>query len=129
MMETCERSIAGCRLVVPNEPWFILPSPNQEDYDGCCGAGESGGWRERVVPEHILGLRVSVACYIHDRWWAMCDRTLAEFRQSNRVMLDNILEINRVHGGAWLVRMARLPVIAFWGVCLGTRKALENFLR
>ncbi len=128
-METCERVIDGCTLTVPNEPWMVLPHPHLDDYDGCCGAGEAGGWRERLVPEHILGLRVSIACYIHDWWWMMCVRTIGEFRQSNRVLVANILEINRVHGGPWPVRMARVPVIALWGFALGTRKALENFLR
>ncbi len=82
-METCERVIDGCTLTVPNEPWMVLPRPHLDDYDGCCGAGEAGGWRERLVPEHILGLRVSIACYIHDWWWMMCVRTIGEFRQAN----------------------------------------------
>ena len=64
-METCKRVIGGANLVCPNLPWMIFPSSDPSDYDGCCGAGETGSWTERVVPEHIIGLRVSVACYIH----------------------------------------------------------------
>lgn len=128
-METCTRVIDGCTLTVPNEPWMVLPHPRLDDYTDCCGSGEPGSATERIVPEHILGLRMSVCCYVHDWWWMMCVRTMDEFRQSNRVMVGNMLEINRVHGGGWFKRILRVPVIYGWGLALGTRKALENFLR
>ena len=41
-METCKRVIGGANLVCPNLPWMIFPSDDPNDYDGCCGAGETG---------------------------------------------------------------------------------------
>ena len=53
-----------------------------------CGAGEGLG--DKIVPETILGLRVTLACYIHDFMWALSDATWADFHYSNSVFLSNI---------------------------------------
>lgn len=127
-MEVCERVIGGARLTCPNHPWMVFPSNDPNDYDGCCGAGETGSWTERAVPERILGLRVSVACYVHDCWWAQCERNLSEFRQSNGVFKDNMLELNRVFGGGWLERVSRVPIIYGWWLLVSGKRGLQHFL-
>ena len=127
-MEICERVVGGARLICPNHPWMIFPSNDPNDYDGCCGAGETGSWTERAVPECILGLRVSIACYVHDCWWAQCERNLSEFRQSNGVFKDNMMELNRVFGGGWLARLARVPVIYGWWLLVSGKRGLQHFL-
>ena len=127
-MEICERVVGGARLICPNHPWMIFPSNDPNDYDGCCGAGETGSWTERAVPECILGLRVSIACYVHDCWWAQCERNLSEFRQSNGIFKDNMMELNRVFGGGWLARLARVPVIYGWWLLVSGKRGLQHFL-
>ena len=127
-METCRRVIGGANLVCPNQPWMVFPSDDPNDYDGCCGAGEAGSWTERVVPEHIFGLRVSVACYIHDCWWGKCERTFAEFRQSNGVFRANMMELNRVLGGNWLKRTTRWPAIYAWWLLVSGREGMRHFI-
>ena len=127
-MEVCKRVIGGANLVCPNLPWMIFPSDDPNDYDGCCGAGETGSWTERLVPEHIIGLRVSVACYIHDCWWAKCERTFAEFRQSNGVFTSNMMELNRVFGGNWMARTMRVPAIYCWWALVSSKRGLQHFL-
>ena len=127
-MEVCERVVGGARLICPNHPWMIFPSNDPNDYDGCCGAGETGSWTERAVPECILGLRVSIACYVHDCWWAQCERNLSEFRQSNGVFKNNMMELNRVFGGGWLARLARVPVIYGWWLLVSGKRGLQHFL-
>ena len=84
--------------------------------------------RNALCPEHIIGLRVSVACYIHDCWWAKCERTFAEFKQSNGVFKDNLMELNRVFSGSWLERAARWPIIYAWWLLVSGKQGLRHFI-
>ena len=68
------------------------------------------------------------SCYIHDCWWAKCERTFAEFKQSNGVFKDNLMELNRVFSGSWLERAARWPIIYAWWLLVSGKQGLRHFI-
>lgn len=74
-------------LLVPSsfEPAFKFI----EDVKDSCGAGD--GWGERLVPESIYGLRVSVACAIHDIMYDSATPLWSSFYLANAAMCFNIL--------------------------------------
>lgn len=73
------------------------------------GAGE--GWKEKIVPETIYGVRISLAAYIHDLLysiWAGRDEKLR--READGKFLLAMLDIIEGHeymwGTAWIRRRA-----------------------
>ena len=92
-METVEVVFDGVPLVVPliggYEPEF--PYDTLETFGSYCGAGKGIG--DHLVPEHIFGVCVSAACWVHDIMWEIADDTWADFHHSNSVFLHNLLSI------------------------------------
>jgi len=78
---------------------YVVP----EKIGDCCGAGE--GWGEMLVPETILGLRISAACHIHDHSWEVA--TEEDFDQTNEMFLHNIMAIIRAKSANGLMRWLR----------------------
>lgn len=66
---------------------FFIPNP----VPSCCGPGK--GIVEKIVPEHIIFLRVSAACYIHDNDWDILPPTWESFHASNSRFISNLLSI------------------------------------
>ena len=79
----------------------------------CCGPGS--GWLEKAIPESILGIRVSQACYIHDKCWKYA-RGWEGFHASNGVFLFNLNSIITAKS-CWLLRGVRRR-LAFKGFLL-----------
>jgi hypothetical protein len=77
-------------LLVPFN--FILSPDNYiEDVNDCCG---SGGWlKQALVPETMYGLRISMACAIHDEMFSSAPPTYEAFYIANAVMCFNLLII------------------------------------
>lgn len=91
----------------------------------CNGCGTKG-WKGKLVPDTIYGLKISEACNIHD-WMYAQGSTLADKDEADRVFLNNILRIIAAEGGInalqWLRRrrahtyyesVARFGGPAFW---------------
>lgn len=79
------------RIIAPVDIEF--PSFKMEYYDTItkCGAGEGIG--DAIVPETILWLRVTLACYVHDHMWELSEATWKDFHHSNAVFLSNLITI------------------------------------
>ena len=50
-------------------------------------------WLETIVPESILGLKISIACYIHDDDWTIAPPTWDAFHAANSRLLTNLNSI------------------------------------
>ena len=110
MINTIVERFDGVDLIRPSGA-FMWPCSQFEGFPECCGPGENGGTFERLVPEKVIGLVVSPACFIHDVMWSVKDKSWGAFHASNSVLLTNLLEINKKKGGYGLVQMARIPLI------------------
>lgn len=62
------------------------------DFGSYCGSGRGIG--DKLVPEVILGLRVSLACYIHDQSWDIAEATWDAFHLSNFAFFHNLMMLN-----------------------------------
>lgn len=71
----------------------------------CNGCG-TRGWKGKLVPETIYGLKISAACDIHD-WMYVVGSTLADKEEADRVFINNILRIIEAEGGLNLVQWLR----------------------
>ena len=85
-------------LYAPKEFWDLPESDRQ----GRCGAGE--GWAEKVVPDNILGLRITPACSIHDYMFAV-GTDIEDFYEANRVFHNNLYRL--IQEGTWVLRFWR----------------------
>jgi len=74
--------IAPANMQFPESNIFLL--------DSCCGAGEFG---DKIIPDSILGVSISGACYIHDKMWNIDTPNWDHFHASNSVFLHNMLRI------------------------------------
>jgi len=70
-----------------------FPSFKMEYYDTITKCGAGNGIGDRLVPETIFWLRVTLACYIHDYMWELSDATWKDFHHSNAVFLSNLITI------------------------------------
>jgi hypothetical protein len=91
-------------IVAPADIGF--PFDNPIDYPDCCGAGQGIG--EKIVPETIWGVRVSLACFIHDDMWNRGEKSWSNFHQSNSIFLKNIISIIQAYSKSQLLKRLRL---------------------
>jgi hypothetical protein len=113
-------------LLVPYS--FTLPQDSHiEDVEDCCG---SGGWlKQALVPETMYGLRISIACAIHDEMFTSAGPTYEAFYIANAVMCFNlmilistlsrskvlmVLRIVRAMGYFMAVNVSIASLNAFW---------------
>ncbi len=64
-METKYTFFDGMMLETPNIA-IEWPSPTLDDFPTFCGPGRLGDF---FIPDSILDLKISPACYIHDLMW------------------------------------------------------------
>ena len=74
-------------------------------------AGAGKGWKEKIVPETIYGVRISLAAYIHDLLYSIWAGRSQRLRQEADgkfllAMLDLIESHNFTWGTAWIRRRA-----------------------
>ena len=83
-------------IVIENVPLLVpygsrdLPD-TLESFPDACGPGQGIG--ELVVPEKLLGLRVTPACWIHDLSWSVARPFYDDYVQSNSVFLANMVSL------------------------------------
>ena len=91
----------GITLMVPtfikdNDLWpYQLPL---QSWPSFCGAGEGLG--DYIVPDHICGINISPACFIHDCEYAVNDHNWMAFYSANDRLRKNIKSIvdTKLHG-------------------------------
>ena len=59
---------SGCLLWAPRSFLAIDPDELPLLYNGCGPAGIFG----KVIPERVLGLKITILCYIHDHMYGLC---------------------------------------------------------
>jgi len=113
------RIVEGVPLFMPELVDKHFPALPLDDYPRFCGAGE-GLW-EKVVPDHILWLYISVACWIHDCMFCLLNPAKTNWFIANGVLLLNIFMLIIVKGSNWLVvPRCMVAVPYFWAVMTGT---------
>lgn len=91
--------------VMPNgKPWDEWAGPDIRDYPTRCGAGEGIG--DKIVPDTIYFLPISVACDIHDICWQIAPATEYARKESDYVFLYNMLTIIEAESN-WFMRALR----------------------
>lgn len=91
-------------IIAPTD--IVFPSENISDFKSACGAGEGvGDW---IVPERVLGLSVSPACFVHDTMWDKAEPTWEYFHFSNSVFLSNILSLIETQSSSSVLEHMRM---------------------
>lgn len=85
--------------------WCATGYRTARDFPDCCGAGD--GFGERLVPETILGLRVSPCCWIHDRTHQAAQPSWEAFFCSNDLFRENLTATIRYRSNNILLRWLR----------------------
>jgi len=117
-METKVVNVGGVDLVVA-DGWF--PKMKKlEEYPDCCGAGEGLG--EKLVPDKILGLRISIACCEHDYSFEHAEATWAEFHAASFRFVRNIYAIIRAQS-RWGLGLLRTLIASVYFYSVDTAGA------
>ena len=90
--------VEGIEFLVPEGVDLPL---HLDQFPDACGPGKGLG--ERVVPEKIFGLRVSPACWIHDKSWECADPTVLDFHISNIMFVWNLFSIIEAFPSKWWI--------------------------
>jgi len=123
-MTTIVERFDGVALIRPLNG-FMWPHHKFSGFPECCGAGEGMG--EKVVPEKILDMSVSPACYVHDWMFLYGDRDWQGFHHANSIFLNNLLSINEKRGGNWFLRKLRIPLITGWFISVSSVAGAAKF--
>jgi len=83
-------------MEIPEVPDFVWPTFSSKNFPPCCGAG--GGWGEKLVPDSLIGINISPACFVHDWMYEYAPKDHDTFDQANSMMYRNILAIIAVKG-------------------------------
>lgn len=112
-MKTKLITIDGVELVVRDgyEPKFI----HLDNFPSSCGAGDGIG--NKLVPDKLLGLRVSASCDIHDDCFEHADATWAEFHQCSNMFIRNLIAII-LSKSNFFMKFARMIVASFYFVAV-----------
>ena len=89
-MQTSMVLFDGVPLIVPvvNNSPLEIPYKNFEEFPSFCGAGKGIG--DFIVPETVLWLKITPACYLHDIGWELADPTWMDFHAYNSMFRSNI---------------------------------------
>jgi len=113
------RMVEGVPLFMPAFIDEHFPTLSMNEFPRFCGAGE--GWAERFVPDHIIWLYVSVACWIHDGCFCLLSPTKENWFIANGLFILNIFMLIIVKGSkALVVPRCTIAVPYFWAVMTGT---------
>lgn len=82
------------KLYAPELYISASPEVRATVVNGCGPAG----WKGRLIPDTIWGLKITEACNIHD-WMYTTGETIADKDESDRVFLNNILRLIDAAGG------------------------------
>lgn len=106
-METTIIHVEFVPLIIPTINGRFPPPPADsfESFPSYCGAGEGIG--DLIVPETIIGLNVSPACWIHDYSWNIAEDTPEHFFETNGYFLLNMLSIINRRSSSTLMQIMR----------------------
>ena len=127
------RIVEGVPLFMPELLDKHFPVLPLDDYPHFCGAGEGLG--EKIVPDQILFLYISVACWIHDCMFRLLSPDKNNWFIANGVLLLNIFMLIIVKGSNWLVvPRCMVAVPYFWAVmtsagwkCFTSRNWVDDY--
>ena len=113
---------------------FEWPHPTFDGFPSCCGIGTGGTFLDRLVPDRIISLaafrrRIDLgpACYIHDWMWRNTPATWKNFRESNRIFLQNMKAINEHRSLDDNERIGRVPLIYAYYLAVSSLTAAAVF--
>jgi hypothetical protein len=69
----------------------------------CNGCGPQGTFD--FIPEHILGVRVSEACQIHDYMYHFAKARIQDKEEADRVFLNNLIRIIDAKSRKYLIKV------------------------
>ena len=126
-MKTKLIRIDGVELVCRDD--YDPPCDSLSFFPNCCGAGDGIG--EKLVPDKILGVKISAACHSHDHCFEFGEPTWADFHQSNSMFIRNIINILRAKSkwrilGYFRILMAATFFYAVDSVGAGVYKAVKK---
>jgi len=104
------------KLFAPKRYWELTKELREAITNGC----GTGGWKGKLVPDHLWFLNIKEACNIHDYMYYVGE-TIQEKDEADRVFLNNMLRIIDFAGGLWILqrRRRRLAIIYY--------EAVKNF--
>ena len=91
-------------IIAPDDIFFTHSDPM--DYENCCGSGDGLG--EKLVPDTIWGLKISLACFVHDDMFERGEGDWKVFHQSNSVFLKNIISLIHAYSKSFILKHLRL---------------------
>ena len=101
-----EFEIGHCEGVEFLKPKGLELPLHLDQFPDSCGPGN--GLEEKLIPEVIWGLRVSPACWIHDRSWEYSKPCLEDFHISNAMFAWNLFSlIQEFPSRIWVVNAVR----------------------
>ena len=83
------RVIDGVPLIV--RKGIHIPWDKLEDFPNCCGPGD--GPLNLLVPETMYLLKVSAACWLHDKDFEFAEPNWGEFKEVNEIFRTNMRSI------------------------------------
>lgn len=125
-MNTIVERFDGVDLIRPVGD-FKWPHPTFEGFPDCCGVGAADEISNIIIPETILGMRVSPVCWVHDWTYTYWPKTWAAFHFSNSIIYQNLRRVNRAKGGNFLMRALREPLMMAWYLGVNTKAGSEAF--
>ena len=113
------RIVEGVPLFMPELVDKNFPTLPMDEFPRFCGAGE--GFGEKIVPDRILWLYISIACWIHDIMFCLLSPDKNNWFIANGVLLLNIFMLIIVKGSkAMVVPRCMIAVPYFWAVMTST---------
>jgi hypothetical protein len=127
-VNTISENFDGAQIIRPLGD-FKWPHTTFSGFPECCGIGRVGTVSQDIVPESILGLKVSPACFVHDWMFTYSPKNYQNFHYANSVFLVNLLQINEQRGGNWLKKAIRKPVILGWFAAVSSSAGVTAFFK
>ena len=122
-MEIEFKHVEGIRFLIPKGLQLPL---HANDFPDSCGPGH--GWMERLIPEEIHGVRITPACWIHDKSWTIAKATRGDFHLSNCLFLWNIAVILEAFPSPyWLVNAFRGYRMVTYFLCVNGEEGKKHF--
>jgi hypothetical protein len=104
------RVIDEVKFLVRDE--LLVPYTCLGDFPRCCGAGDGVG--DLLVPDQVLGVPITPACYFHDDDWYYAEPTWEAYHASNSRFHLNIRAILDTKSGNKLIAMLRVMVATIY---------------
>ena len=121
-MEIEFKYVEGIRFLVPKGLQLPLHLDNFPD---SCGPGH--GWLEKAIPEEIHGLRITPACWIHDKSWNIAKATKKDFHLSNCLFLWNMAVLLESFLSSWFINALRGYGIVTYFLAVNGEEGKKHF--